>query len=83
MLVYTTICSLVGSISVMACKGFGVALKLTFEGENQFGNLSTYVFLIVVVVCAVTQMNYFNKSLDLFSTNRVTPSKYTFLSHML
>ena len=30
-LVYISICSLVGSITVMACKAFGIALKLTFQ----------------------------------------------------
>ena len=70
MLVYIAICSLVGSISVMACKGFGIALKLTFAGHNQLVYPSTYVFGITVIGCAVTQMNYFNKALDLFSTNR-------------
>lgn len=32
MLVYISICSLVGSISVMAVKGLAVAVKLTFAG---------------------------------------------------
>lgn len=67
--VYISICSLVGSISVMAIKGFGVALKLTIAGNNQFSHPSTYVFGIVVVVCIMVQMNYFNKALDTFSTN--------------
>ncbi|KAJ3396378.1 hypothetical protein HDU92_003220 [Lobulomyces angularis] len=80
MLIYITICSLVGSISVMAVKGFGIALKKTLQGQNQFQLPSTYVFLIVVVVCAVTQMNYFNKALSLFSTNRVTPIYYVFFT---
>lgn len=68
-IIYISICSLVGSVSIMAIKGFGVALKLTFNGNNQFGHPSTYVFAIVVVVCIVVQMNYFNKALDIFSTN--------------
>jgi hypothetical protein len=34
-LVYISICSLVGSVSVMSIKGFGIALKLTFAGNNQ------------------------------------------------
>lgn len=76
MLIYVTISSLLGSISVMAVKGFGIALKLTSSGNNQFVHLSTYIFLIVVVFCAITQTAYFNKALDLFSTNRVTPSKF-------
>lgn len=74
MLVYITICSLVGSISVMAVKGFAVAVKLTFAGQNQFKFLSSWIFGFVVLFCAMTQVNYFNKALDLFSTNRVTPS---------
>lgn len=74
--VYISICSLVGSISVMAIKGFGVALKLTIAGNNQFSHPSTYVFGIVVVVCIMVQMNYFNKALDTFSTNVVNPMYY-------
>lgn len=68
-LVYISICSVVGSVSVMAIKGFGVAVKLTLAGHNQFTHPSTYVFGIVVVTCILVQMNYFNKALDTFSTN--------------
>lgn len=60
-LVYISICSLVGSISVMAVKGFGVALKLTFAGNNQLWRPGTWVFAIVVAGCIGVQMNYFNK----------------------
>lgn len=68
-LVYLSICSLVGSISVMAIKAFGIALKLTFAGNNQFTHASTYVFMIITGVCILTQMNYFNKALSQFPTN--------------
>lgn len=68
-LVYVSICSLVGSVSVMAIKAFGIALKLTFSGNNQFTHPSTYALGVVVVVCILTQMNYFNKALEQFSTN--------------
>jgi magnesium transporter len=67
--IYISICSLVGSVSVMSIKGFGVAVKLTFAGNNQFTHPSTYVFGIVTAACIVIQMNYFNKALDTFSTN--------------
>ena len=67
--VYLSICSLVGSVSVMAIKGFGIALKLTFSGNNQLGHPSTYVFGLVTAGCILVQMNYFNKALDTFSTN--------------
>lgn len=75
-MVYISICSSVGSISVMSIKAFGIALKLSLEGNNQFTHPSTYLFLLVVAVCIVTQMNYFNKALDQFDTNIVNPLYY-------
>lgn len=68
-LIYLSICSTVGSVSVMSIKAFGIAIKLTLAGQNQFTYPSTYAFLIVVIVCILTQMNYFNKALSQFSTN--------------
>jgi len=68
-LIYLSICSTVGSVSIMAVKGVGVAVKLTLGGSNQFTHPSTYVFILVTVVCILTQMNYFNKALSQFNTN--------------
>ena len=68
-LIYISICSTVGSVSVMSVKAFGIALKLTLDGNNQFSHPSTYAFAIVTVVCILTQMNYFNKALSQFPTN--------------
>ncbi|KAL1296705.1 hypothetical protein AAFC00_000180 [Neodothiora populina] len=75
-LIYLSICSTVGSVSIMAVKGVGVATKLTFAGNNQFTHPSTYVFILVTVVCILTQMNYFNKALSQFNTNIVNPLYY-------
>lgn len=68
-LIYLSICSTTGSVSIMAIKAFGTALKMTFNGDNQFSHPSTYVFVIMIVGCIMTQMNYFNKALSQFSTN--------------
>ncbi len=68
-LVYLSICSTVGSVSVMSVKAFGIAVKLTFAGKNQFTHPSTYVFIITTGVCILTQMNYFNKALSQFPTS--------------
>jgi hypothetical protein len=68
-LIYLSICSTTGSVSIMFIKAFGIALKMTFGGNNQFTHPSTYVFVIMVVGCILTQMNYFNKALSQFSTN--------------
>ncbi|KAI0480536.1 DUF803-domain-containing protein [Xylariaceae sp. FL0804] len=75
-LIYLSICSTVGSVSVMSVKAFGIALKLTFAGHNQFTHPSTYVFMILTAVCILTQMNYFNKALSQFSTQIVNPLYY-------
>ena len=75
-LIYISICSTVGSVSVMSVKAFGIAVKLTFAGNNQFTHPSTYVFIIVTIVCILTQMNYFNKALSQFSTSIVNPLYY-------
>ena len=66
-LYYLSICATVGSVSVMSIKAFGIALKLTLRGDNQFTHPSTYAFAIVTVVAILTQMNYFNKALTEFS----------------
>ena len=60
----------------MAIKAFGIALKLTLAGNNQFSHPSTYAFLIVSAVCILTQMNYFNKALSQFPTSIVNPLYY-------
>jgi uncharacterized membrane protein YccC len=68
-LIFISICSTVGSISVMSVKAFGIAVKLTLGGNNQFVHASTYVFAIVTAFCILTQMNYINKALNAFSTS--------------
>jgi hypothetical protein len=45
----------------MSCKALGIALMLTFSGDNQLFYPETSVFAIIVVVCVLTQMNYLNK----------------------
>ncbi|ORY05897.1 magnesium transporter NIPA-domain-containing protein [Clohesyomyces aquaticus] len=75
-LIYLSICSTTGSVSIMAIKAFGIALKKTLGGDNQFTHPSTYVFVIMIVGCIMTQMNYFNKALSQFSTNIVNPLYY-------
>ncbi|KAF6251194.1 magnesium transporter [Scenedesmus sp. NREL 46B-D3] len=75
-LVYLGICSLAGSFTVTSCKALGVALKLTFQGDSQLVYVHFYLFLLIVVTCLLTQMNYLNKALDLFNTAIVSPIYY-------
>ncbi|RWW03300.1 hypothetical protein BHE74_00034375 [Ensete ventricosum] len=73
---YVGVCSLVGSLSVMGVKALGIALKLTFSGINQLIYPQTWAFIIVVLICVATQMNYLNKALDTFNTAVVSPVYY-------
>ncbi|CAN6444014.1 unnamed protein product [Victoria cruziana] len=63
-LVFTGICSLMGSLSVMSVKALGTSLKLTFEGSNQLIYPETWFFMAVVFTCVIMQMNYLNKVRD-------------------
>ena len=75
-LVYIAICSLVGSLSVMGCKGLGIVLKQIFQGQNELKNPVAWMLLFAVAGCIITQMNYLNKALDIFNTALVTPIYY-------
>lgn len=75
-LVPIAICSIVGSLSVVACKALGLAIKLSFAGSNQFVYPPTWIFAAVVLVAVLTQMAYLNRALDLFNTAVVTPLYY-------
>lgn len=81
-MVYIGICSLMGSLSVMSVKALGIALKLTFQGDNQLIYPQTFIFAMVVVTCILTQMNYLNKALDTFNTAVVSPIYYVMFTSL-
>lgn len=75
-LVYVTVCSTLGSFTVMGAKGFGVAIKETFHGRNEFDNVLTYIMLAIVIGCSLIELIYLNKALDIYNTAIVTPTYY-------
>ena len=48
-------------MQVMSVKALGTSLKLTFEGMNQLIYPQTWFFMLVVLTCVITQMDYLNK----------------------
>ncbi|XP_004504357.1 probable magnesium transporter NIPA1 [Cicer arietinum] len=76
LVVYVGICSLTGSLTVMGVKAVGIAMKLTFEGTNQFTYFQTWFFTLAVIGCCLLQINYLNKALDTFNTAVVSPVYY-------
>ncbi|OAV96712.1 hypothetical protein PTTG_02907 [Puccinia triticina 1-1 BBBD Race 1] len=76
MLVYISICSIIGGLSVVATQGLGASIITTIRGESQFKYWFMY-FLIGFVVCTLlTEINYLNKALELYNTAMVTPTYY-------
>lgn len=45
----------------MCVKAVGIALKLSFEGMNQFIYFQTWIFTLILVFCCILQINYLNK----------------------
>eukprot|EP01018_Ginkgo_biloba_P018784 Gb_18482 [translate_table: standard] len=81
-LVYTAICSLIGSLTVMGVKAMGIAIKLTLEGTNQLVYPQTWFFTMVVITCVIMQLNYLNKALDSFNTAVVSPIYYVMFTSL-
>ncbi len=78
--VYVLICSLVGSLSVSAVRGLGIALKLSWRGSPQMHKPLTYALLGLVAISLATQLNYLNKALDTFGTTMVSSVYYAFFT---
>ncbi|XP_026749607.2 magnesium transporter NIPA2 isoform X1 [Galleria mellonella] len=75
--IYLFLCSAIGSLTVVFCKAVALAIKETITTEiNSVQNKSFWLLLITSIVCIIIQMNYLNKSLDIFNTSVVTPVYY-------
>ncbi|KAF9436207.1 hypothetical protein BGZ76_004560 [Entomortierella beljakovae] len=82
MIIYIGVCSLIGSLSVVATQGLGAAIVHNIStGEPQFNYWFTYFVIVFMVITLLTEINYLNKALNLFNTAMVTPTYYvTFTS---
>lgn len=62
MLVYISICSWVGGLSVVATQGLGAAIVAQIGGEAQFNKWFIYVLLVFVIGTLLTEIIYLNVS---------------------
>ncbi|XP_067853755.1 magnesium transporter NIPA2-like [Heptranchias perlo] len=79
-LVYITICSLMGAFSVSSVKGLGIAIKELLEKKPVVSNPLSWILLTTLILSISTQINYLNKALDIFNTSVVTPIYYVFFT---
>lgn len=79
-LVYITICSVIGALSVSCVKGLGIAIKEAIAGKPVLRKPLAWLLLLSLIACVSTQINYLNKALDIFNTSLVTPIYYVFFT---
>lgn len=62
MLVYLSICSLIGGLSVVCTQGLGAAIITQISGKPQFNQWFLYIVLVFVIVTLLTEIIYLNVS---------------------
>ncbi|TGO38965.1 hypothetical protein BHYA_0063g00120 [Botrytis hyacinthi] len=76
MLVYLSICSLIGGLSVVATQGLGAAIVTQIGGTKQYNQWFLYVLFVFVVCTLLTEIIYLNKALNIYNAALVTPTYY-------
>lgn len=82
-LVYIGICSLLGAFTVSSVKGLAIVLQTSVYDYMVFANPLTWILLITLLVSIVCQVNYLNKSLDIFNTQMVYPIYYVLFTSVV
>ena len=82
-MLYITICSSFGSLSVMFCKGVGLALKQTIAGINQFTHWATWVCLVSLIICLLIETVYMQRALDLFNSSIFMSVNYVLFTSLV
>ncbi|KAK3720064.1 hypothetical protein LTR37_003887 [Vermiconidia calcicola] len=80
MMVYLTICSLIGGLSVVATQGLGAAVLAAINGKDQFKQWFLYVLFAFVIGTLLTEIIYLNKALNIFNAALVTPTYYVYFT---
>jgi len=69
MLVYLSVCSLIGGLSVVATQGLGAAIVAQIGGEEQFKHWFLYVLFVFVICTLLTEIIFLNKALNVFPSH--------------
>ncbi|XP_031172179.1 magnesium transporter NIPA4 [Sander lucioperca] len=82
-LVYISICSLLGAFTISSVKGLAIVINTVFSDVSVLGRPLTWILLLTLIVSIVTQVNYLNKSLDTFNTLLVFPVYYVLFTSVV
>lgn len=80
MLVYISICSWIGGLSVVATQGLGAAIVAQIGGTEQYKQWFLYVLFVFVIATLLTEIIFLNKALNLFNAAMVTPTYYVYFT---
>uniref|UniRef100_A0A8C9XTV6 NIPA like domain containing 4 n=1 Tax=Sander lucioperca TaxID=283035 RepID=A0A8C9XTV6_SANLU len=79
-LVYISICSLLGAFTISSVKGLAIVINTVFSDVSVLGRPLTWILLLTLIVSIV---NYLNKSLDTFNTLLVFPVYYVLFTSVV
>ena len=79
-LIYMLICSILSAYTVMSCKGLSLGIKEIVNNKMTASYMYTLLFGLIALMLIVVQINYLNKSLDVFNTAIVTTVYYVLFS---
>lgn len=78
---YLLICSILGTLTVSACKALGITYKQLIINRKTEAVLAVGTFFTLeLLVSVIVQIVYLNKALDMFTSVVVTPVYYTFFT---
>ncbi|UPK97005.1 hypothetical protein LCI18_007940 [Fusarium solani-melongenae] len=80
MLVYISICSWVGGLSVVATQGLGAGILAWARGKPQYKEWFFWVLLVFIIITLLTEIVYLNKALNIFNASIVTPTYYVYFT---
>ncbi|KAJ6442368.1 non imprinted in Prader-Willi/Angelman syndrome 2 [Purpureocillium lavendulum] len=83
MLVYISICSWIGGLSVVSTQGLGAAIIAWIGGDPQYKHWFMWVLFVFVIGTLLTEIIYLNttqKALNIFNAAVVTPTYYVYFT---
>ncbi|KAJ4310942.1 hypothetical protein N0V84_010713 [Fusarium piperis] len=80
MMVYISICSWVGGLSVVATQGLGAGILAWIRGKPQYKEWFFWFLLVFIIATLLTEIVYLNKALNIFNASIVTPTYYVYFT---
>ncbi|KAK0391418.1 hypothetical protein NLU13_0918 [Sarocladium strictum] len=80
MLVYISICSWIGGLSVASTQGLGAGIIAWISGKPEYKEWFLWVLFIFVICTLLTEIIFLNKALNLFNAALVTPTYYVYFT---